>query len=567
MKRLLFLFLMLFLANAAFSQLEVKDDSFKEVMGFVNINTEKMYDDNDQPYAVLKIKTVNLSSKERRELNFGGDARTFFEAEYKDGEVWLYISYYASFIKISHEELSSTEFYFPFDMQPKKGYELTLVNKTAPVHEGWGSLSLTTTPSEANIIMNGNAINQKTPYSNEMMPDGKYEITVSKERYKTITKSIEIKVGENTKIKIEMPIDVATITLNADDQTDIYIDEELKNRGNWSGELYSGQYEIVYKKQYYYDAKQTITVEGGVPKTYELQPVPIWGKIEITSNPSGAKVFIDNNDCGVTPLALNNIIIGAHELKIKMDEYDLLKKQFILEEGQTLRFDEKLERLPDVVVKGLFAVSPTNKVMFSRGNIQYQASTKTWRLAEHQWDIIGPENSKISENNDGWIDLFGWGTGKAPTKNSTNNNDYSSFYDWGENAISNGGGKSWRTLTKDEWTYVLKARNTNTGIRFAKATVNGVKGLILLPDNWNKSNYKLSKTDKLDVDFNSNIISRDNWINKFEANGAVFLPAAGWRYGNDVYYIGSFGLYLSATSNNNEGSYNITFNESNVQTD
>ena len=58
MKRLLFLFLMLFGANTAFSQLEVKEGSFKEVMGFVNIDTEKMYDDNEQPYSVLNIKTV-----------------------------------------------------------------------------------------------------------------------------------------------------------------------------------------------------------------------------------------------------------------------------------------------------------------------------------------------------------------------------------------------------------------------------------------------------------------------------------------------------------------------------
>lgn len=129
-RKLVILFIILVYSIRAIAQLEVKEDSFKEVVGFVNINTEKMYDDNDKPYAVLKIKTENISSKERRELNFGGDAQTFFEAEYKDGEVWLYISYYASFIKISHEEFSSTEFYFPFDMKPKCGYELTLVKKT-----------------------------------------------------------------------------------------------------------------------------------------------------------------------------------------------------------------------------------------------------------------------------------------------------------------------------------------------------------------------------------------------------------------------------------------------------
>lgn len=128
MKRLLTLFFLLMLSLGAVAQLEVKPGSFKEVPGFVNLDLDKQTDDNDRPYAVLKVKTENINDKQRRELNFQGDARTFFEVEYRDGEVWLYISYYATFLKISHPDLSSTEFYFPFDMEGKKGYELTLVN-------------------------------------------------------------------------------------------------------------------------------------------------------------------------------------------------------------------------------------------------------------------------------------------------------------------------------------------------------------------------------------------------------------------------------------------------------
>lgn len=127
-KLLLLLSIVLWGGYCAFAQLEVKPGSFKEVVGFVNLDLDKQTDDNDQPYAVLKVKTENINDKQRRELKFQGDARTFFEIEYRDGEVWLYISYYATFLKISHPDLSSTEFYFPFDMQGKKGYELTLVN-------------------------------------------------------------------------------------------------------------------------------------------------------------------------------------------------------------------------------------------------------------------------------------------------------------------------------------------------------------------------------------------------------------------------------------------------------
>ena len=128
MKRLTAFLILFLMSFTALAQLEVKPDSFKEVVGFVNINMEKYSDDNDVPYAVVKVKTENINDKQRRELLFEGDAATFIECEYKVGEVWVYLTYKASYLKISHPDLSSTEFWFPFDMEPKKGYELTLVN-------------------------------------------------------------------------------------------------------------------------------------------------------------------------------------------------------------------------------------------------------------------------------------------------------------------------------------------------------------------------------------------------------------------------------------------------------
>lgn len=87
MNKTIILIFALFISLTTFAQLEVKDGSFIEVDGFVNINTDKMFDDNDKPYAVLKIKTENINDKQRHELIFQGNAATFFEIEYKVGEV------------------------------------------------------------------------------------------------------------------------------------------------------------------------------------------------------------------------------------------------------------------------------------------------------------------------------------------------------------------------------------------------------------------------------------------------------------------------------------------------
>jgi len=210
-KKLIFILWLFFIFAQAYAQLEVKQGSFKEVPGFVNVNPDPNYqtDDNDLPFAVLKIRTENINDKQRHELKFSGNAGTFIMLEYKDGEVWVYLTaQYASYIKISHPDFSSIEYTFPFDMQPKCGYELTLVNKAEAVVNGWASLTITTKPENgADITLNGREVDQLTPYTNDMIPTGKYDIVVSKEGFKVTTQSIELQEGDKQVVVIDMPYD------------------------------------------------------------------------------------------------------------------------------------------------------------------------------------------------------------------------------------------------------------------------------------------------------------------------------------------------------------------------
>ena len=58
-------------------------------------------------------------------------------------------------------------------------------------------------------------------------------------------------------------------------------------------------------------------------------------------------------------------------------------------------------------LNGKFSEAEGRQVVFSRGNFQYQASSNTWRFAEHRYDVVWQDNKNISEWYSGWIDLFG----------------------------------------------------------------------------------------------------------------------------------------------------------------
>jgi len=136
--------------------------------------------------------------------------------------------------------------------------------------------------------------------------------------------------------------------------------------------------------------------------------------------------------------------------------------------------------------------------------------------------------------------------------------------DWGYNAISNGGGtgEKWRTMTAEEVIYLFTQRHTSSGIRYAKAKVNDVCGLLIFPDTWNCNNYAINYTDNEYSTYDSNIISNSDWLDYLEIAGVVFLPSAGSR-GESMEYMtyGEHYLanYWTATSSDCASAYSYSF--------
>ncbi len=224
------------------------------------------------------------------------------------------------------------------------------------------------------------------------------------------------------------------------------------------------------------------------------------------------------------------------------------------------------------------SVSDTVQVLFSSGNLQCVRSTDpvTWEFAAHQYDMrgggnvyskINPKTGATTDYLSSKIDLFGWSADQTGNNygvtTSTDAADFASneFLDWGENTIGTDAANTWYTLSSDEWAYIFLSR-TNAEQLFGFGTVNGVGGVILLPDDWtlptgvtfySADDKNIPLTDGADGyenedgdSFTHNTYTIDEWV-LMESHGAVFLPAAGQRIGTSISYCGTQGLYWSAT--------------------
>ena len=416
MRRIFTLLSFLLLPLLGMSQLRVVEGSFKEIPGFVDMSEKT--DDNNKPFAVVIIKTLNINEQERAKLRFSSDAMSYVEVEYRVGEVWLYVSYYASFLKIKHPDLSSApDFYLPFDMQPRHGYELVLekynvapapdaqtinylivrcdqpdasicidgsfvgmkegskalgvgekhswqidcglyhsesgevtITEGEPVtvernlRPAYGFLKVTSSPENGATVFIDNKMVGTTPYTSERLQNGSYNVRVMKEMFSLSEKSFLVKDNETTVANMVLNPNFATLSLNTDPASDIFIDGERVAKGQWNGRLSSGTHLVEARKPSHRNSSLKVNLSNGENKTLTItNPEPIYSMLDINSQPMGAKILIDGEDFGTTPRVIKNILVGEHTLSLVKQGCAKLEKTFTLKEKEMLSLNEKLE--------------------------------------------------------------------------------------------------------------------------------------------------------------------------------------------------------------------------------
>ena len=253
----------------------------------------------------------------------------------------------------------------------------------------------------------------------------------------------------------------------------------------------------------------------------------------------------------------------------------------------------------DGCLPGVFSVNVGTKVSFSMGNLLYLASEDRWAFAPRQYQTVGGKyegnifHNKVKSNNelasetyDGWIDSYAWGTGDRPWVRGGDVTEYTTYHEWGDNKISNGGNrtKQWRTLTMDEWYYLTNIRTDaqkkigvcklqNALYQASMDSYSDTYCVVLIPDTWTcpagitfRSLYDLGYewNDNhgdgywwgRDYHYDANVYTMNDF-DKLEASGVVFLVSCGRIDGsNPTRYIefSDNGHYWSASARQSAGS-------------
>lgn len=190
--------------------------------------------------------------------------------------------------------------------------------------------------SDAEVYVDGERVGV-TPYKSDRLKSGAHRIRVLKPMYQPLEETVTVRDNETAIASVELQPNFGTLTFTSDAGSEIWINNELKGQGSWSGRLNAGTYLVEVRREYHRSTKQTLTVSAGENRTLALgSPVPIYGMLNITSTPGDALIKLNGKEYGRTPVLLKDILIGLYTLELSKEGYATFRQEIKVEEAKML---------------------------------------------------------------------------------------------------------------------------------------------------------------------------------------------------------------------------------------
>jgi len=214
----------------------------------------------------------------------------------------------------------------------------------------FGFFSVNSEPeSGAKVIVDGKTQMKTTPFQSEALSSGIYTVQVVKEMYQPVTQKVTVIDGQTTPLNFVLQPNFAEITINAPANAELYINNQYKGTGTLQQRLNAGIYSFEARRDKHRPAKQDVNVVAGSKDTIDLQPVPIYGSLDVMTDPSGASIIIDGKEYGTTPNTVYNLPIGDCIVQLNKSGYATVNKTVTITDGKSTELIETLSSGPGTV--------------------------------------------------------------------------------------------------------------------------------------------------------------------------------------------------------------------------
>ncbi len=174
------------------------------------------------------------------------------------------------------------------------------------------------------------------PMQHLPLKSGNHKVTISNPLYIPYETNITIQDSVLFQLRPDkMVSNHAIVTIETVDDVTVWIDNERKGTGTWTGPLVIGNHVIECRKSSHRSTTKRVNISSTNPITFSCEtPRPIYGTVYATSNPSNADIYIDGKKVGKTPFMTQTILIGSHKIMLSKDGYKTEERTIVVNEGE-----------------------------------------------------------------------------------------------------------------------------------------------------------------------------------------------------------------------------------------
>ncbi len=239
-----------------------------------------------------------------------------------------------------------------------------------------GSISFASTPSGADIYVDGALQTPKTPATITGVSAGSHSYRLSLSGYNDATGTVMVTAGQTASVSVTLTPVVTTGSISfvsSPSGADIYLDGTLQTAKTPATitNVTAGSHTYKLSLTGYTDATGTVTVVAGQTATVSvtLTPTGTTGSISFASTPSGADIYLDNVlQTPKTPATITSVSAGNHSYILRFSGYSDATGTVMVVAGQTATVSVTLT--PLVTVGSIsFASTPSGADIYLNGTL------------------------------------------------------------------------------------------------------------------------------------------------------------------------------------------------------
>lgn len=251
-----------------------------------------------------------------------------------------------------------------------------------------------------------------------LMP-GEQKVTFSADGYHSKTLTLTTSKRDSNPVSVSLQPLPGHLTVNTNAEGRVYVDEHLKGLTHTKLEhIEAGPHQIRIEAQRYRTQTVDIVIEGKERhQNLDVDLLPNWVDTNITSEPSGATVSIDDTPVGETPISVS-LDAGKRILKLEKTGYDTWQHIVRVDPDQSVTLDTvrltptagkiRLDSKPtgaNVLLEGKFIGTTPLTVPLSRSTSQqavlmlqgYQPLTLTLKATQPELNVsLKPELASVT---------------------------------------------------------------------------------------------------------------------------------------------------------------------------